>query len=178
MKNKIALYRILSVGVILLLFYLVLYKILPGIGNFFTIISEYNTLGNELIADKNWKENSVEIKREINYLKKNIEEINVNIPSEKEFSKVIQIWDSLQVKNNVFINQFQRTKEDTTDSHYHSIDIQVELTGYYLDVVKFIQDIENCPLIIIAREIHIRLPSLARRKIKAAFILEVLLKKV
>jgi Tfp pilus assembly protein PilO len=178
MKNRVKIYRILTVVVTLLLFYTLVDRVLPEIGNFINLITEYTDLQRELAVDRQWKEKSVNLKREINFLKEKIDTINVHIPSEKEFSKAMDVWDSLLVKNNVFIDQLHRTREDTTDKHYQTIEVQVELSGLYLNVVKFIEDIENCPLIIMVREMKIKLPSLRKKKIEAELILEVLLKKV
>ena len=177
LKNRIKIYRTLIIVILLVLIYTLISKVLPEIGHFIYLTSEYNVLHKELIADRQWKDTSVNLKREISLLKEKIETINVHIPSEKEFSKAMEVWDSLRIKNNILIKRLQRTKEDTSDKHYHSIEVHVELTGFYLNIVKFIEDIEHCPLIIMVQELKIQLPSLRKRKIEVELILQVLLKK-
>jgi Tfp pilus assembly protein PilO len=178
MMNRVKIYRILTILVVLLLLYTILVKVLPEFGNFIYQISAYNDSKKELVEDRQWKQKSVSLKLGINRLKEAIEKINVDIPSEKEFSKPLEIWDSLVVKNKIIEEKFQITNVDTSGKYYRFIEVKVNLNGLYLDVAKFIEDIESCPIIIMVRDMNVQLPSLSRRQIEVELALEVLLKKI
>jgi Tfp pilus assembly protein PilO len=176
--NRVNINRILTILIVLILLYTILVKVLPEFANLIYQISAYNDSKKELVEDRQWKQKSVSLKRDINRLKEAIENINVDIPSEKEFSKPLEIWDSLVVKNKIDEEKFQIIHVDTSKGHYRFIEVKVDVSGLYLDVTKFIEDIESCPLIITIQAMNIQLSSLRRRQIEVELLLQVLLKKI
>ena len=176
MKNHLRIYQLLSIGVIILLIYVLFMKIIPEYIYFFELISEYQETKKQLKEDTQWKERSVALKLDINRIKKKIADINLDIPSEYELYKPLNLLDSLFNKNNISFDKMQYVSVDTV-KQYQFVRINVTLRSPFLKLKQLIDQIENSQLIIIVEGIQFQLTSLFSKKIKADLALQILLRR-
>ena len=176
MQNRLKNYRILTAGIIIVIIYILFSKVIPEYFYFFKLISQYQNSKEQLRKDTQWKERSIALKLDINKVKKKITDINLDIPSEFELYKPLNLLDSLFIQNKISFDKMQYITVDTV-KQYQFVHINVTLIAPFLILRKLIRQIENSPLIIIVEGIRFQLTSLFSRNVKAELSLQILLKR-
>jgi hypothetical protein len=176
MQNRLKIYRVVLGCIILLFLYVLLIKIIPEYIGFWGLISEYQDAGEQFNEDSKWKERSIALKLDINKIKKKITEINLDIPSEYELYKPLNLLDSLCQQNNIVFDKMQYISVDTV-KQYQFVLINITLKSRFNFLKKLIEQIENSSLIVMVEGIQFQLPTLYTRDLKAVLSLKILLRR-
>ena len=176
MKTPVRIYQISTICILLLLLYILCIKVIPEYSNFFELLSLYSNEKEQLSENTRWKERSIDLKLDINKIKKQIAELNVDIPYEYELYIPLNFLDSLLNNNSISFDKLEYVSVDTV-KQYQFVRINVNLKSSFLLLKKLIDQIEKSPLIIIVEGLKFELASLFSRTLNAELSLRILLKR-
>lgn len=176
-KKQLRGYQILLGSILLLFLYVFINKILPEYFYFIESVSEYNEASNQLDEELNWKENSIELRRDINKLKDKISKINLNIPSSREISEPLNLLvDSLLQNNKIKLQKLQVMKIDSA-KQYIFVELKLNIKCIYKNLKSFMNVMENNPVIFTVKSINTKLNSLYRRELDSELTISMVLKR-
>ena len=176
-KKQLRGYQIV-LGIILLLFVYVFFtKIMPEYFYFFELVSEYNKASGQLDEESNWKENSIELRRDINKLKGKISKINLNIPSSREISEPLNLLvDSLIQNNKIKLQKLQIMKIDSA-KQYVFVELKLTINCMYNNLKTLVSKMENSSVIFTVKSLNTKLASLYRRELESELNISIVLKR-
>jgi len=175
-KRQIRIYQILLGSILFLFLYVFLSKVLPEYNYFFESVSEYSESSDLLEEESNWKENSIELKRDINKLKEQIAAINLNIPSSREISEPLNLLNSLLQKNKIKLQKLQILAIDSA-KQYQFVKLKINVKSIYKNLKLFVKDLENSSVIFTVKSLNMNLSSLYRKELDSELNLSIVLKR-
>lgn len=110
------------------------------------------------------------IESEVEKRKKFLDEIKSILPTEREIPQLLKNVSELAKKHNLEILRFTPRQEERKD-YYNIIPFDMELKGYFYDIIKFLNEVESLPRLVTLNNIEV-LPQQREEKliIKSSFI--------
>ena len=110
------------------------------------------------------------IETEVERRKKYLEEIKNILPTEKEIPQLLKTVSELARKHKLEILKFTPYQEEKRD-YYNIIPFEIEFKGYFYDIIKFLNEVENLSRLVTLNNIEI-LPQQKEDKliVKSSFI--------
>jgi len=110
------------------------------------------------------------IESEVEKRKKFLDEIKSILPTEKEIPQLLKNVSELAKKHKLEILRFTPRQEERKD-YYNIIPFDMELKGYFYDIIKFLNEVESLPRLVTLNNIEV-LPQQKEEKliIKSSFI--------
>lgn len=176
LQNKKKVFQGSTLIVILFFIYFIFGRIIPGMAMIFNLYNDYQLSVQKLDRDIQWQEKIIALKRDINRIKNEIKEINLEIPTERDLSSPLNYLDSLRQSNGVKLNSFEVLSIDTSRKYKIAL-ISAKFSGKFIHIKKFITELENGSFIISIKSINLELQSLYRQKIEAKIDFGIILKR-
>lgn len=85
--------------------------------------------------------------------KKFLEEIKIFLPTEKEIPQLIKNVSEIAKKNKLEILRFMPRQEER-QNYYNVIPFDMELKGYFYDILKFLNEVEKLPRLVTLKNIE------------------------
>ncbi|PMP69002.1 MAG: hypothetical protein C0190_00705 [Thermodesulfobacterium geofontis] len=85
--------------------------------------------------------------------KKFLEEIKIILPTEKEIPQLIKNVSEIAKKNKLEILRFMPRQEER-QNYYNVIPFDMELKGYFYDILKFLNEVEKLPRLVTLKNIE------------------------
>ncbi len=110
------------------------------------------------------------IETEVERRKKFLEEIKNILPTEKEIPQLLKTVSELARKHKLEILKFTPYQEEKRD-YYNIIPFEIEFKGYFYDIIKFLNEVENLSRLVTLNNIEV-LPQQKEDKliVKSSFI--------
>lgn len=175
-QNRKKIFKGTTFLVILFFVYFISDTIIPGTEKIFNLYNDYKLTVQNLRRDMQWHEKTIALKRDINRIKREIEEINLEIPTERDLSSPLNYLDSLRQSNSVKLNSFEVLSIDTSRQYKIAL-ISAKFSGKFLHIKKFITELENGSFIISIKSINLELQSLYKQEIEAKIDFGIILKR-
>jgi Tfp pilus assembly protein PilO len=175
-QNRKKIFKGATLIVILFFIYFILGTNIPGIIMIFNLYNDYQLSVQKLDRDIQWQEKIIALKRDINRIKNEIKEINLEIPTERDLSSPLNYLDSLRQSNGVKLNSFEVLSIDTSRQYKIAL-ISAKFSGKFIHIKKFITELENGSFIISIKSINLELQSLYRQEIETKIDFGIILKR-
>ena len=174
-SNKTSFYRLISLLVLVIIVYVLFDRVLPDYGLTLELIGDYRQSRAKLDDDLSWKDQHIQLKRDVNRLQVKLSEKNLEIPEKGMISRPLTVIDSLLNINKCRLNQLQIVRIDSTQQ-YQIITSNIALAGDFDNIKKFVSAVESSPLILNIKALNIKLESLYRRNLNCTLNVEILFK--
>jgi len=174
-SSKTGFYKLISLLVLIIIVYVLFDRVLPGYGITLELFSDYRQSKAKLEDDLNWKDQHIQLKRDVNRLQVKLSEKNLEIPEKGMISRPLSVIDSLLNQNKCKLNQLQIVKIDSTQQ-YQIIISTIGLGGEFDNIKKFVKDVETSPLIMNIKAMNVKLESLYSRNLSCVLNVEILFK--
>ncbi len=104
-----------------------------------------------------------EVEREVKNRKNFLEEIKNILPTEEEIPQLLKQVSEIAKKNKLEILRFT-PRQEVKHNYYNIIPFDLELKGYFYDILKFLNEVENLPRLVTLTDIEV-LPQQKEEKI-------------
>jgi len=102
------------------------------------------------------QEEMLNYKDKNNYIKHKIETISALLYDERTWGKYINSIAKSAKDNNVQILEFSNQYVDNNESFGHMLDLNISLSGNYINTLKFINSLEQSDLVVDIHHLHIK----------------------
>lgn len=163
-------FKIILITIILPLFLFYKFYYLPSKTKITQIKEDINKLELEIRKLESSVRRVKIIEAEVERRKTFYDEIQKILPTEKEIPQLLKTVSELARENKLEILRFAPRQEETKD-YYNSIPFDMELKGYFYDIIKFLNNVERLPRLVTLNNIEV-LPQQKEEKliIKCNFI--------
>lgn len=172
MNRKLNFYQIATLTIFLIFIYALFNKIVPEYKSALDIYGQYEETRKKYEKIRNWKEESVYLKKQINRLRLMINNVNLLLPEKGQVSIPLNIIDSLVTANKIKLSEIQKISADST-KQYQIIRARLKISGEFFNIKNFIKQLENARIVININAFKISLPSLFGKRLNSDIIIEV-----
>jgi len=107
----------------------------------------------EIAKLENFVKREKAIEEEVRNRKKFLEEIKIILPTEKEIPQLLKNVSDLAKKNKLEILKFTPRQEER-QNYYNVIPFDMELKGYFYDILKFLNEVEKLSRLVTLKNIE------------------------
>lgn len=176
LKNRLKLYQFGCAAICILILLVFVNKIIPAYSDMWGMVGDYSKSRKQFQDNRNWKEKTVKLKRDVQRFKSKILSTTTKIPAKDQISIPLSRLDSLSRINHTTMAEFSITSIDST-KQYQTVNAKTLITGEYNNIKQFIKQVEVSDLPININMINIKLQSLYRRRLEATLAIEIIFRQ-